>query len=184
MHVIFLHGVPGVGKRTIAMELAKELDYPFLNFQHLGALLGPVFGYSSPKFNELRDNMTTTLIGEAMDLIEDGIISSFTYEPSIQLDQYKAFIEAAQASGGIGIFVGLTCDEEELQGRVESPERSNLEKVDDFQLLEDAMSSGMYEIPELPGPSITINTSGETPETTVQNILAMLPNDMKRDMMF
>jgi hypothetical protein len=166
------------------MELAKELDYPFLNFQYLGALLGPVFGYSSPKFNELRDNMTTTLIGEAMDLIEDGVISSFTYEPSIHLDQYKAFIEAAQVSGGIGIFVGLTCDEEELKGRVESPERGDLEKVDDFQLLEDAMSSGMYEIPELSGPSITINTSGETPETTVQNILAMLPNDMKRDMMF
>ncbi|HAK52946.1 MAG TPA: hypothetical protein DCM54_13735 [Gammaproteobacteria bacterium] len=42
MHLIFLHGVPGVGKRTIAIELAKELDYPFLNFQHLAALLGPV----------------------------------------------------------------------------------------------------------------------------------------------
>lgn len=180
MHVIFLHGVLGVGKRTIAMEFAKELNYPFLNFQHLGALLGPVFGYSSPKFNALRDSMTKTLIGEAMDLTEDGVISSFTYEPSVQLDQHKAFIEAAQASGGIGIFVGLTCNEEELKGRVESPEHGNLGEVDDFQLLEDAMSSGMYEIPELPGPSIT----GETPKTTVQNILAVLPNDMKRDMMF
>jgi broad-specificity NMP kinase len=184
MHLIFLHGVPGVGKRTIAIELAKELDYPFLNFQHLGALLGPVFGYSSPTFNQLRDSMTKNLIEESMDLMSDGIISSFTYEPSIPLDNYKTYIEAAQNSGGIGIFVGLTCDEDELKGRVEAPERANLEKVDDFQVLEDAMSSGMFEIPELPGPSITINTSGETPETTVQNILAMLPNDMKRDMMF
>ena len=184
MHIIFLHGVPGVGKRTIAMELAKELDYPFLNFQLLSALLGPVFGYSSPKYNQLRDDITRNVIEEAMQLMEDGFISSFAYEPSIQLDEYKKFVEAAQNSGGIGIFVGLTCDEDELRGRVESPERGNLDKVNDLHLLEDAMSSGMYEMPELPGPSININTTGETPETTVQNILAMLPNDMKRDMMF
>jgi len=29
MHLIFLHGVPGVGKRTIAKELANELGFPF-----------------------------------------------------------------------------------------------------------------------------------------------------------
>ena len=113
-----------------------------------------------------------------------AVISSFTYEPSIPLDNYKNYIETAQNSGGIGIFVGLTCDEDELKGRVEAPERGTPEKVDDFQLLEDAMSSGTFEIPELPGPSITINTAGESAETTVQNILALLPNDMKRDMMF
>ncbi len=184
MHLIFLHGVPGVGKRTIAMELARELHYPFLNFQHLGALLGPVFGYSSPTYNELRDQTTRQLLTEAMALPEDGIISSFSYEPSVPLDDYGAFIKSAQASGGIGIFVGLTCDEDELNDRVESPERGSADKMNDLHLLEDAMSSGSYEIPTLPGPSITINTSGETVETTVQNILALLPNDMKRDMGF
>jgi DNA polymerase III delta prime subunit len=184
MNIIFLHGVPGVGKRTVALELARELNYPFLNFHHLSALLGPVFGFSSPAFNQMRDTITKQLIDESMSLMEDGVISSFTYEPSIPLDQYGTFIENARASGGIGLFVGLTCDDDELKGRVESPERANLEKVSDFHLLEDAMSSGMFEIPELPGPSITINTSGEDAETTVQNILALLPNDMKKDMMF
>ncbi|MDA0789120.1 MAG: AAA family ATPase [Proteobacteria bacterium] len=184
MHLIFLHGVPGVGKRTVAMELARELHYPFLNLSHLGTLLGPVFGYSSPQYNQIRDQVTRQLLTESMSLPEDGIISSFTFEPSVPLDDYGAFIKAAQDSGGIGIFVGLTCDEADLKDRVESPERANLDKVNDFHLLEDAISSGVYEIPTLPGPSITINTSGESVETTVQNILAMLPNDMKLDMGF
>ncbi len=119
-----------------------------------------------------------------MGALEDGIISSFAFEPSIPLDNYAAYVKAAQDSGGIGIFVGLTCDDEDLKGRVESPDRAGLGNMSDFQVLEDAASSATYEIPDLPGPSITIDTSGETPETTVQNIIAMLPNDMKRDMMF
>jgi len=42
----------------------------------------------------------------------------------------------------------------------------------------------LHGVPGVGKRTIAINTSGETPETTVQNILAMLPNDMKRDIMF
>ena len=180
MHLIFLHGVPGVGKRTIANELSSELGFPFLNFHHLAALLGPVFGYSSPAFHELRDSSTKTVINQALQLPEDGIICSFTYEPSIPLKNYETYIKDARALGGIGLFVGLTCDDDELKARVESPERQTLGKVSDFQLLEQSMSEGVFDIPELPGPAITINTSGESPQDTVQNIIAMLPDEMKK----
>ena len=182
MHLIFLHGVPGVGKRTIAMELAKELGFPFLNFHHLAALLGPIFGYSSPTFNELRDKTTQLMIERALELPEDGIICSFTYEPSIPLENYRAYIEKAKETGGIGLFVGITCDEEELKQRVETPERRAQGELSDFRLLEDSMS--IFDIPELPGPSITIDTTGESAEQTVQNITAMLPDDMKRGISF
>lgn len=184
MHLIFLHGAPGVGKRTIALELSKELQFPFLNFHHLAALLGPVFGYSTDTFNQLRDTTYKSVIENAMALPEDGLIASFTYEPSIPLANFKQYIAAAQESGGMGLFIGLTCATEDLKGRVESPERAGMEKVSDFQKLSESVSSGIYELPALPGPSITIDTSGETPEETVQNILAMLPEDLKGNMVF
>ena len=184
MHIIFLHGVPGVGKRTIAMDLSEELGFPFLNFSHLASLLGPVFGYSSPNFNELRDEITRTLITHTLALPEVGIISSFTYEPTIPMSDYKGFIDLAKDTGGIGLFVGLTCDEDELKSRMDSPERKSSEKVSEFQLLEESMPIGNDDIPALPGPSITINTSGEDPATTVQNIITMLPVDMKRSLSF
>ena len=182
MHLIFLHGVPGVGKRTIAMELAKELGFPFLNFHHLAALLGPVFGYSSPIFNKLRDKTTQLAVEQALALPEDGIICSFTYEPSIPLRNYQAYIEKAKQSGDIGLFVGITCDAEELKQRIETPERKAQGEFSDFQLLEASMSA--FDIPELPGPSITIDTTGESAEQTVQNITAMLPDDMKKGISF
>lgn len=184
MHLIFLHGAPGVGKRTVAMELSKELSFPFLNFHHLSALLGPVFGYSSDAFNAIRDDFYKTTIERAMELPEDGLIASFTYEPSIPIESFGGYIEAAQKSGGIGLFIGLTCDTGDLKDRVESPERGTLDKVNSFQALEEQVNSGVFELPKLPGPSITIDTTGESAEETVQNILAMLPDDLKQNMVF
>lgn len=178
MHLIFLHGAPGVGKRTIAKELSNELSFPFLNFQHLNSLLGPVFGYTSQTFAALRDAAVKKVLEEAMQLPEDGLIATFNLEPSIPLNDYGAFIEAAQASGGIGLFIGLTCATEDLKGRAMSPERGPTNGLEAME----GVNGGS--LAKLPGPSITIDTTGETPAETVQNILAVLPDNLKGNMVF
>ena len=182
MHLIFLHGVPGVGKRTIAMELSQELGFPFLDFQNLGSLLGPVFGYASPNFTTLRDEITDRVINMAIGLPEDGIIASFNDGPGIPMDAYRGYIDAVRESGGIGLFVGLTCDEDELKERADLATRRAAERLTDFQIQEEADAATL--VTDLPGPSIVINTSGESPEQTVQNIIAMLPDGMKSGIMF
>lgn len=184
MHLIFLHGVAGVGKRTVATELAKELGFPFLNFYHLATLLGPAFGYTSPTFHELRDVTTQRMVEQALKTQEDGIICSFTYDPTIPLANYRAHILAAKESDGIGLFVGLTCDKDELKQRLKIPARRYDDVVSDLQVLEETMSTGNHELPDLPGPSIVIDTTGESPEQTVQNIIAMLPDSMKQAISF
>lgn len=183
MHLIFLHGVPGVGKRTIAKQLASELGFPFLDFQNLTQLIGPVFGYDSPTFGDLRNSAYRQILDSAMALPEDGIIASFTWDQHIDLSQYAAFIDAAKDSAGIGLFVGLTCDDDELQDRVDDPDR-HASRTNDLQIMEDHLGTNSSEMPDLPGPSIIINTTGESPEHTVQNILATLPDGMKGNISF
>ncbi len=183
MHLIFVHGVPGVGKRTIARELARELGFSFLDFQNMTHLLGPVFGYNSANFGELRNSTYKQVLDAALTLPEDGLIASFMYDAFIDLDQYAGFINAAKEGGGIGLFVGLTCDEDELKGRMEDPERRS-SKASGVELMEDDFNNQILDMPDLPGPSITINTTGETPETTVHNILATLPDNMKGNISF
>ncbi|MBT4162917.1 MAG: AAA family ATPase [Gammaproteobacteria bacterium] len=183
MHLIFLHGVPGVGKRTIAKQLAQELGFAFLDFQNLTQLLGPVFGYSSETFGELRNASYKQILESAMQLPDDGLIASFTYDQHIDLGHYATFVESARASEGIGLFLGLTCDDEELKGRVDAPDRHSA-KISDLQLMEDDFGNSQLDMPDLPGPSITINTTGETPEHTVHNIMAMLPDGMKSNISF
>ena len=173
MHLIFLHGVPGVGKRTIAKELANELRFPFLDFQNLTHLLGPVFGYKADAFGSLRNSAYKDILDSA------AIIANL----AVFQGQYGEFIDTARSRGGIGLFVGLTCDEEELKDRVEDPNRQAA-KGNGLAMMEDDFSKTQLETPDLPGPSITINTTGEAPEHTVQNILATLPDDMKGNISF
>lgn len=182
MHLIFLHGVPGVGKRTIARALAGELGFPFLDFNNLSQLLGPVFGYSSETFGHLRNGACHQILEAALTLPEDGLIASFTYDKYVNLDHYAGFIQLARDSGDIGLFVGLTCDDDELKGRMEDPNRHS-GRTSDLQVMGDDFSESSLDI-DLPGPSITINTTGEEPEHTVQNILAMLPDNMKGNISF
>ena len=183
MHLIFLHGVTGVGKSTIAKGLSKELGFPVLNFQHLATLLGPVFGYSSATYSGLRNITTQMVIQHALKNQEDGVICSVTFDSATPLEDYRAYIDAAKESGCIGLFVGLTCDQHELTLRTTKPSRRYTD-VSDLQLLEESLSSGNYEIPELPGPSITIDSTGESPEQTTQNIIAVLPDSMKKTISF
>lgn len=183
MHLIFLHGVPGVGKRTIARELARELGFPFIDFHNLTHLLGPVFGYNASIFGELRNTSYQNILGSAMNLDEDGVIATFSYDRHINLEHYAEFIEVARAGGSIGLFVGLTCDDDELKGRMDDPGRHS-DKINDLELMEDDFGSEILETPTLPGPSVMFNTTGEAPEHTVQNILATLPDEMKGNISF
>jgi broad-specificity NMP kinase len=183
MHLIFLHGAAGVGKSTIAKGLAKELGFPFLNFQHLASLIGPVFGFSSATYSGLRNTTTQMVIERALKNEEDGIICSVTFDPATPLETYRGYINAAKESDCIGLFVGLTCDDHELKIRSTKPSR-RYSDISDLQILEESLSSGSYETPELPGPSITIDSTGESPEQTTQNIIAMLPDSMKKTISF
>ncbi|XOV90320.1 MAG: hypothetical protein ACFHX7_10650 [Pseudomonadota bacterium] len=178
MHLIFLHGAPGVGKRTIATELSSELGFPFLNFQLLNSLLGPVFGYTSTSFGMLRDSMVRQTIEQSMQLPENGLIATFNLDQSMPLDDYATFIAASRESGGIGLFIGLTCATEDLKGRAMRSDRGD---ASGFDVMEGNAANGL---PKLPGPSITIDTTGESPAETVQNIIALLPDDLKANMVF
>lgn len=180
MNLIFLHGIANVGKRTIGRALAKELDFPFINFHHLATLLGPVFGYTSDAFYELRNDTTQKTIEHALKSNEEGIICSFIFDPTVPLADYRKHIITAKESGGIGLFVGLTCDEEEMKQRSNRMSRRHDDEVSDRQLLEEATLSETFESPDLPGPSITIDTTGESSEQTIQNIISMLPDSMKQ----
>ena len=168
MNLIFLHGAPGVGKRTVAQELSEALGFPFLNTHHLGELLEPVFGYGSENFNGLRDDVFTRLVTAATDLPEEGLIISFIYDTAFSPDIFSPFIDAAREHGSTALFIGLTCDDDELQARADETGHGT------------EIRGTQASLADLPGPSITINTSGESAAETVENILMLLPNDLKK----
>jgi hypothetical protein len=180
VHLIVLHGVPGVGKRSVATELAVLLGFRFFDAHYLAITIGSLFGFSTPPFNELRDTFYASMIRRAV--IEDvpGMIATCIFEPSIPLDNFRSYFSAVAESGGHAIFVGLQCDDDMLKSRMESSERRVMKKFDDFSALHKMMKSGYFDVPELPGPSITVDTSEMTAQDAARFIYAQLPEGMKQ----
>jgi hypothetical protein len=175
-----LHGVPGVGKHSVATELAALLGFRFFDAHYLAITIGSLFGFSTPPFNELRDAFYASMIRRALAEDIHGVIATCIFEPSIPLDNFRSYFSAVEESGGEALFVGLRCDDNALKNRVQSSERRTMKKFDDFSALHKMMASGYFNVPELPGPSITVDTSAMTAKDTAAFIYAQLPAGMKR----
>jgi hypothetical protein len=179
VHLIVLHGVPGVGKRSVATELAALLGFRFFDAHYLAITIGSLFGFSTPPFNELRDAFYASMIKRALVEGISGVIATCIFEPSIPLENFRSYFSAVEESGGHAIFVGLQCDDDALKSRVESPERRMMKKFDDFNALHKMMNSGYFNVPDLPGPSITVDTSEMTAREAARFIHAQLLERMK-----
>ena len=180
MHLIVVHGVPGVGKRTVCGELARLTGFRFFNAHHLAVLIGPVFDYASPTFNRLRDSIYDSLIDEAAMSGLPGLIATCVFEPSVDLARYRRHVEFCRERGGETIFAGLTCSPAELHSRVTSADREPLGKWTDYDALERAMSRGYFDFPsELPGKSLVLDTTGMPAHQSARHIFDRLPPAMR-----
>lgn len=159
MHLIFVHGVPGVGKRTVCNELATLTGFPFFNAHHIAVALGPVFGFSTA-FNRLRDGMYDGVIEAAFAAGHAGLIATCIFEPSVRIPRFKRHADRARTTSGRTLFAGLRCDDDALRARVESPERLAAGKWTDFEALQRMMVSGYFDFPpDLPGDSLVLDTT-------------------------
>ena len=180
MHLIVVHGVPGVGKRTVCGELARLTGFRFLNAHHLAVLLGPVFEYGTPTFNRLRDQVYDSLIDEAAELGLPGLIVTCIFEPSVDIARFERHAALCEQRGGETVFVGLTCTPAELHSRMTSADREPLGKWTDYEALERWMSRGHFDFPtNLPGRSLIIETTGMPAHQSAHRIFERLPAAMQ-----
>jgi hypothetical protein len=174
MDLVVVHGPPGIGKRTIAEELVGRTGYGLLAAHHIGCALGPVFGWGSEAFNELRDSIFPAIVERAMGEGLRGLVFTFIFEPTVRVEQFEALAGAARRSGGRSLFVGLTCGRDEHLGRAVDPSRAPLLKWSDAEGLARALDSGVFDFPKLPERSIVIDTTGRSPQESADEITRQL----------
>lgn len=180
MHLVFVHGVPGVGKRTVCNELSARIGFPFFNGHHIAVTLGPVFGFSTPRFNTLRDQWCDSVIESAAAEALPGLVGTVIFEPSVAVASYERYCRLAEASGGATLFAGLTCTPDELRLRVTSADRAPLGKWTDFEALQRTMASGYFDFPaSLPGRSMVIDTSARSAADVAREIADSLPRRLR-----
>jgi hypothetical protein len=148
--LIFLHGLPGVGKLTVARELAKLTGFRVFH-NHLAVdLVESVFEFGTPPFVELREKVWLEVFSWAVAANLNGLIFTFAFDRSVRESFIENTREVIESSGGDVIFVELRCSIEELERRIEHPSRQRFGKLSSIERFRELKEAGAFVDPGIP----------------------------------
>jgi len=174
VRLVFIYGLPGTGKLTVARELADLTGYKLFH-NHLAVdLLLSVFDFGSAPFVEIRERVWLSVFEHAGRAGFPGLIFTFAPEKTVR----PGFIGEAQrivkAAGGSVDFVELMCPMQELKRRLENPARQEYGKITSIALFEQLYQAGVFDSPPMPKPAIAIDTSLSGPAEAALQIQQVL----------
>ncbi|HVO58462.1 MAG TPA: AAA family ATPase [Dongiaceae bacterium] len=181
MRLIFLWGLPGAGKLTVARELGQLTGWSVFHNHLTVDLLLAVFPFASQPFIELREQIWISVIGSAAADGREGLI--FTFNPENSVRRY--FVEDVQSvvakHGGQTEFVQVTCDERTIEQRLDSPDRRTHQKLTSLETYRDLKRRGVFDWPVMPAPQLRVDTTEQLPTDAAWQIinglnLACAPN--------
>ena len=134
MKLVFIYGQPGVGKLTVAKELAKITGYKLFHNHLTADLVFSLFPFGTKECFDLADKLRLDLIEAAAKHGIKGMIFTFVYGVEISGDKkddvfVKKILGILRKYHGEVFFVKLTCDEKELRRRIRHPARKTFRKL-------------------------------------------------------
>jgi len=174
MKLIFLHGLPGVGKLTVARELSKLTGFKVFHNHLTVDLLLSVFEFGSPQFVELREKIWLDVFSEAAEAKLDGLIFTFAFERTVRGDFIHRVRAAVESDGGEVLFVRLECSETELEQRMTNPERQSFGKLNSLEQFHELRAAGVFTHPEIPPDRLVLDTTELSPCAAASRIATLL----------
>jgi hypothetical protein len=168
MKLIFLHGMPGVGKLIVARELSRLTGFKVFHNHLTVDLVSSLFPFGSEPFIILREQIWLAAFSEAA-RNEVSFIFTFSPERTVREGFIQEAIDVVEAAGGRVTFVELTCAVEELERRIGDPSRKEFGKlisVEQYRSLKDA---GAFQFPKLPD-GMSVDTTNRLPADSAQLI--------------
>ena len=159
MKLIFLHGLPGVGKLTVAREIAKLTGFRVFH-NHLAVdLAESVFDFGSPPFVELREKVWLEVFSLAVTAKLNGLIFTFAFDRTVQPSFIENTRRAIESFDGEVYFVELRCSTEELERRIEDPSRQKFGKLSSLAQFRELKEAGAFVDPGIPMDRLVIDTT-------------------------
>ncbi len=168
MKLIFLHGMPGVGKLTVARELSQLTGFKLFHNHLTVDLVSALFPFGSEPFIILREQIWLAAFAEAA---RNSVSLIFTFSPERSVRE--RFIEDAiniiAGAGGQVIFVELTCASEEVESRIEDVSRKKFGKLSSVEQYRTLQAEGVFQFPKLPN-GISLDTTNQPPAESAKQI--------------
>ncbi len=130
MRLVIIYGPPGVGKLTVANELAKITGYKVFHNHLTIELARSIWDISDPKYLLFRDRYREMLIKDAARSGIRGVIFTYAYGNTKYEDAFlKRLTRRVRDAGGRSVFVQLYCSLSELRRRILHPSRKRYSKI-------------------------------------------------------
>ncbi|MCM3901095.1 MAG: AAA family ATPase, partial [Pyrinomonadaceae bacterium] len=163
MKLIFLHGLPGVGKLTVARELAVITGFKLFHNHLTVDLVTSVFEFGSEHFVELREKIWLDVFAQAGKAGLGGLIFTFAPESTVRDSFITEARSTVEANGGEVLFVELTCSREELERRLTSQSRQGFGKLNSLELFRELTSKGVFNNPGIPSSVLSLDITTLAP---------------------
>ena len=159
MKLIFLHGLPGVGKLTVARELAKLTGFRIFHNHLTVDLVESVFDFGSLPFIDLREEIWLAVFKRGVAANLNGLIFTFAFDRTVRPDFIESTREIVERDGGEVLFVELTCSTEELERRIEHPSRQRFGKLCSLSKFRELQALGVFVDPGIPRNRLVVDTT-------------------------
>lgn len=170
MNLIFIHGLPGVGKLTVARELSRLTGYRLFHNHLTVDLVESVFDFGTPPFIALRESIWLSVFSEAARNAVPGLVFTFAFESTVTADFVRNAVETVENQNGKVLFIQLTCEQEQLEQRLIDPSRQAFGKLTSVSVLREMQNAGRLATPSLPYDSLIIDTTNLPPAETARQI--------------
>jgi len=159
MKLIFLFGMPGVGKLTVARELSRLTGFKVFH-NHLAVdLVASLFEFGSAPFVELRERVWLAAFAQAAEARLEGLIFTFAFDRTVRESFVREVRETVETKGGEVVFVELRCSAGALEERIAQPSRGAFGKLNSVEFFRELSASGAFKDPGIPSERFVLDTT-------------------------
>jgi hypothetical protein len=169
--LLFLYGPPGVGKLTVARELAALTGFKLFHNHLTVDLVESVFPRGTPRFAPLIVRFRREMLAEAAAAGVD-LIFTYVYAHPDDAEDVAGLVESFRGAGGVVLFARLTCPPAVLLERVTAASRHAYRKIADAETLRRILAEKDVLSPVPHGQSVTVDTGAVEPAEAARRIAA------------
>ena len=174
VRIVVLCGLPGVGKLTIAGELARTHGYRVFHNHLVFDAVEALFPFGSPAFVELRERLWVELLCRAVQEQVGDVIFTIARDRGLDATFLVRLVPALSRLGAEVHCMELSCSDAVLEQRVASVERSRFGKVCSAERFRELRSAGAFPRFSMPPGTVAIDTSGLSVSQAAASVAATI----------